>query len=172
MSCTILAVPIAIAWVANSIILPVAVAVAAEKNKKNKELSEAVCEDVHVFNEETLLTNTLETPFNDSEVLVKTLEEHGVEILEHSEYKIVGSCDKYILSFEKNYAGKPFFLTAKYNDEKVFAESINDINTEYSVNVQESTYLSLIEKLKENDLEVAEEEVLDDNTIVLTVNLE
>ena len=171
MSCTILAVPIAIAWVANSIIVPIAVAAAAEKNKKNKAL-EQVGDDLHLFDEETLLTNTFETPFNDAEVLVKTLEEHGVEIIEHSDNLIVGTCDKYILSFEKNDTTAPFFLTAKYNNEKLFTEAINDINSEYSINVQESTYLSLIEKLKENDLEVAEEEVLDDNTIVLTVNLE
>ena len=171
MSCTIMSIPFAIAWVANAIILPAAAAAAAKKNKKNNEI-EQICEDTHLFDEETLLTNTLETPFNDAEVLVKTLEEHGVEITEHSEYKIVGTCDRYILSFEKNDAGKPFYLTAKYDNEKVFSETLNDINNEYSVNVQESTYLSIIEKLKENDLEIAEEEVLDDNTIVLTVNLE
>ena len=40
------------------------------------------------------------------------------------------------------------------------------------MNVQEESYISIIEKLKENNMELESEEVLDDNTIVLTVNLE
>ena len=62
MSCTIMAIPFAIAWVANAIILPAAVAAAAKKNKKNNEI-EQICEDTHLFDEETLLTNTLETRY-------------------------------------------------------------------------------------------------------------
>ena len=40
------------------------------------------------------------------------------------------------------------------------------------MNVQEESYLSIIEKLKENNMTVESEEVLEDNSIVLTVNLE
>ena len=171
MSCTVLAIPIAIAWLASSVIIPIATTVAVE-NAKKEGAKEENCEDIHIFTEKALLSNTFETPFNDIEVLIKTLEEHGVDITERSDCKVVGVCDKYILSFEKSDFEKPFYLTAKYDDEKLFTETLNDLNTEYSVNVQESTYLSLLEKLKENNLEIAEEEVLEDNSIVLTVNLE
>ena len=51
-------------------------------------------------------------------------------------------------------------------------EKVNDLNSEYALNVQEDAYLGIVEKLKENNMEIEEEEVLDDNTIVLTVNLE
>ena len=51
-------------------------------------------------------------------------------------------------------------------------EKINDISSEYGMNVQEASYLSIVEKLKENNMEIEEETVEDDNTIVLTINLE
>mgnify|MGYP003421077788 CR=1 FL=1 len=42
----------------------------------------------------------------------------------------------------------------------------------YTLNVQEEAYMNIINKLQENNMELETEEVLDDNTIVLTVNLE
>ena len=42
----------------------------------------------------------------------------------------------------------------------------------YALNVQEDAYLHIIDKLKENNMQIEEEEVMDDNTIVLTVNIE
>ena len=51
-------------------------------------------------------------------------------------------------------------------------EKVNDLNSEYALNVQEEAYLSIVNKLKDNNMEVEEEEVLDDNTIVLTVNID
>jgi hypothetical protein len=40
------------------------------------------------------------------------------------------------------------------------------------MNVQEDAYMHIMEKLKENNMQVEEEEVMDDNTIVLTVNID
>jgi hypothetical protein len=49
---------------------------------------------------------------------------------------------------------------------------MNDLNAEYALNAQEDTYLNLIENLKEKNMEIEEEVVEEDNTIVLTINLE
>ena len=51
-------------------------------------------------------------------------------------------------------------------------EKVDDINSEYALNVQEDAYLQIINKLKENNMEIENEEVQEDNTIVLTINLE
>ena len=40
------------------------------------------------------------------------------------------------------------------------------------MNVQESVYLKILDKLKNNNMQLESEEVEDDNTIVLTVNLD
>ncbi len=51
-------------------------------------------------------------------------------------------------------------------------EKINDLNSEYTMNVQESVYLKILDKLKSNNMQLESEEVEDDNTIVVTVNLD
>ena len=49
---------------------------------------------------------------------------------------------------------------------------VQDINTEYAMNVQEETYIKLKERLEEKHMEIEHEEVLDDDSIVITVNID
>ncbi len=176
MSCSILAIPYALAWVVGFAVTAVANSIAdnqkSSQNNESKNVYENVCEDVHVITEADLMEKSLETPFMDKEILLKTLEEHGVTNIKEEYGKITGDVDTYSLSFEKMEADKPYFLTISYLSQNNPEEKLNDLSSEYALNVQEESYLSIIEKLKENNMEVEEEEVLDDNTIVLTVNLE
>ena len=105
----------------------------------------------------------------DKKILFKTLEEHGVKNIVEEFGKIKGEIDTYQLSFEKLEEDKPYFLTISYLEQNNPEEKLNDLSSEYAMNVQEESYLSIIEKLKENNMEIEEEEVLEDNTIVLTV---
>ena len=86
--------------------------------------------------------------------------------------KIKGEVDSYSFTFEKMSEDKPYQVTISYLEGNRPEEKLNDLNSEYALNVQEEAYLGIVEKLKENNMEIEEEEVLDDNTIVLTVNLE
>ncbi|EKN36478.1 hypothetical protein CFSAN001627_26723, partial [Clostridium botulinum CFSAN001627] len=45
------------------------------------------------------------------------------------------------------------------------------IDEEYKHNVQEYTYKKVVEKLNETDMYIDNEEVLEDNSILLTVNI-
>ena len=108
----------------------------------------------------------------NQELLLKTLMEHGVENITEDYDKITGKVDNYSLMFEKIETDKPYYLTITYSANSNFEEKVNDLNSEYALNVQEETYLNIVEKLKENNMQIEEEEVLDDNTIVLTVNLD
>ena len=172
MSCTVLALPYALAWVAT-----VVVSVAMGANNKSIEnhdisISDNICDDVHIISEATLLEKSLETPFMDKNILMKTLEEHGVSNITEEFGVIKGEVDTYKLTFEKTEEDKPYFVTISYLESDNLEEKMNDLNSEYALNVQEDAYLNIIEKLKENSMQIEEEEVLDDNTIVLTVNLE
>ena len=178
MSCTVLALPYALAWVVGSI---VAVAVEVNKNDESNEIisnpiinniSETICDDIHIVSESTLLEKSLETPFMDKKILMKTIEEHGVKNITEEFGKITGEIASYQLSFEKMEEDKPYFVTISYLEGNNPEEKLEDLNSEYALNVQEDAYLNLINKLKENNMEIEEEEVLEDNTIVLTVNLE
>ena len=116
------------------------------------------------------------TAFMDKELLIKTLEEHGVTNITTGEVwetnKISGQIDSYTLTFEKPSDDKPYYLKITCLDSDNPEEKLNDINSEYALNTQEETYLSIVEKLKDNNMKLENEEVLEDNTIVLTVNLE
>ena len=178
MSCTVFAIPYVLAWAVGSI---VAVAVEASQNNETKEItshpvenniSETICNDVHIISEATLLEKSLETPFMDKNILMKTLEEHGVSNITEEFGVIKGEVDTYKLTFEKTEEDKPYFVTISYLESDNLEEKMNDLNSEYALNVQEDAYLNIIEKLKENNMQIEEEEVFDDNTIVLTVNLE
>lgn len=177
MSCTVLAVPYAMAWIVGALAISVSNAIAdsqaveAESQVINDDLVN-ICEDVHVVTESTFLEKSLETPFMDKTILLKTLEEHGVKNINEDLGKIKGVVDTYQLSFEKMEDDKPYFLTISYLEQNNPEEKLNDLNSEYALNVQEDAYLNIIEKLKNNNMQIEEEEVLEDNTIVLTVNLE
>ena len=67
---------------------------------------------------------------------------------------------------------KPYFIKISCLETDNAEEKVKDLESEYTLNVQEEAYLNIIDKLKENNMEIEEEEVQDDNTIVLTINLE
>ena len=108
----------------------------------------------------------------DKNILLKTLEEHGFVNIQELGEKITAEYQNYSVQFEKESNEKPYNLLIEYSTEDDVNEKVKDLNEEYSMNVQEESYLNIIAKLKENNMQIAEEEVLDDNTIVLTVNLE
>lgn len=93
--------------------------------------------------------------------------------LKENEYgKITARTGSYELAFERMEADKPYFLMIKYLDTESAEQKLNDLSSEYALNVQEESYRSITEKLKENNMEIESEEVYDDNTIVLTVNID
>ena len=55
---------------------------------------------------------------------------------------------------------------------KIADKEISEITTEYSINVQEASYLHIIDKINENNMHLESETIEEDNTIVLTINLE
>lgn len=180
MSCTIIAVPLAIHWI-GAFIGVGTIALAVNNSSMLSEDIESkiedyetknICEDKHIISETEILEKSFETPFANKDILIKTLEEHGVKNINEDYGKITGIIDKYALTFEKKEEDKPYNITINYHSSNNPEETLNDLNSEYALNVQEESYLSIIEKLKNNNMEIEEEEVLDDNTIVLTVNLE
>ena len=126
------------------------------------------------FEEQTLkqLNNkTFETTIMNKEVLMKTLEEHGaVNIIEKGE-KIECDCEAFHIAFNKK-SNNPYSMTITYNQEYKLKEFVEDIGNEYTLNAQEISYNQIKQRLEEKQLEIEEEEIYDDNTIVLTVNLE
>ena len=185
MSCTVLAVPYAIAWVVGAFVVGAKETIDSldyikDEDNFYRDIQEVdysklkqPCDDVHVISENHFIEKSFETIFMDKEILKKTLEEHGIQNIVENEYgQISGSVDSYLLTFEKMEADKPYFVKISCRDSDSAEEKIGDLTSEYTLNVQEESYLNIVNKLKENNMEIEDEEVMDDNTIVLTINLD
>ncbi len=179
MSCTVFALPYALAWVIGSVVVGAIQSrdevggLDTDIDLKSLNNIQAPCEDVTVITDRHFIEKSFETAFMDKDILIKTLEEHGVRSISEDEFgKICGAVDNYTLTFEKLEADKPYFLKISCLETDNAEEKLNDLNSEYALNVQEEAYLNIIDKLKENNMQIENEEVTDDNTIVLTVNID
>ena len=117
-----------------------------------------------------------ETVFMDKDLLIKTLEEHGA-----TDFEILGddiSCtmDVFKLSFVKiqeeveNKGAYKMQISANCSDEEI-CSLVNEIDEEYKMNTQEETYIKIKERLENKGMKINQEEVLEDNSIMLTVNI-
>ena len=171
MSCSLVAIPWALMWVVGAVINE-----AAQKSSESNNLSihqEDYLTNRYSVSAENIVEHEFETPFTDKEILIKTLEEHGViGIEELNNGEITGKVDTFSLQFSKPSAELPYKLKISCRENDSAEEKVNDVSSEYALNVQEAAYLSIVEKLKENNMQIEEESVEDDNTIVLTINLE
>ena len=173
MSCSVISLPFALAWVVTNVIIAGVAAKKESVENKSDEKTEICFEDSGIISEKHFIEKSFETPFMDKALLIKTLEEHGANGINETDFgQIKCFCDHYELIFERTNANKPYYVRIKALDTDDTESKLNDLNSEYAVNVQEASYNSIVSKLEENNLEIENEEVCDDNTIVLTVNLE
>ena len=178
MSCTVVAVPYALMWIVGAITAATAATTTAAVNNSvdsdifNLATDDENCVEDRVITEKHFIEKTFETPFMDDSILIKTLEEHGVSKLEKWENGFSAEVDNYKLIFEKDAADKPYNLRISCLENDNAEEKAADLNGEYALNVQEDAYLHIVDKLKENNMQIEEEEVMEDNTIVLTVNID
>ena len=182
MSCTVIAVPYALMWVVGAIATAAADAVAKSSQANdnyNNDISSLGffnesdnCTEDQTITEKHFIEKTFETPFMDKDILLKTLEEHGVKNITEWENGLSGEVENYKLIFEKPEFEKPYNVKITCLEHDSAEEKIGDLSQEYAMNVQEDAYLHIIEKLKENNMQIENENVQDDNTIVLTVNID
>lgn len=188
MSCTVFAVPILLYQAFIGLTAAAGIAAAAANAANNATLTKQdyetqencqtknidnICTDIHEITVNNIIEKEFETPFMDKEILLKTMEEHGItNIKESFDGKITGNLDTFSFLFEKPSENFPYRMKITCNQNDNAKEKAEDINSEYALNVQEAAYLSIIEKLKDQNMQIEDETVQEDNTIVLTINLE
>ena len=154
----------------------------AEVNYKtmNEEIKNLLKESNGIVTKEVmnLLCKEFDTVFVDRDVLIKTLNEHGGENIYFEGDNISCEMEGFILDFYKPEATEeqafpPYRMkiTTKCAENEV-ESFINDINSEYRLNTQEENYIKIKERLEKQNLKIEEEEVFEDDTIVLTVNID
>ncbi|APF27096.1 hypothetical protein NPD7_2064 [Clostridium sporogenes] len=111
------------------------------------------------------------TNFRDKELLLKTLKECGAYPKETSNKDIQCNTKECQLIFHKEEDGSYNVEIEDTSSLKNVYHHLSIIDEEYKHNVQEYTYKKVVEKLNETDMYIDNEEVLEDNSILLTVNI-
>jgi len=114
----------------------------------------------------------VETVFMDGQMLVKTLSEHGLTVKQENknEFFIETKCGT--LHYFRTEPSVPFSLEVlNVNDMDSLISSLNSLENEYGRNVQAFTYDKVKSSLAENNMSVACEEVLEDDSVLLTLNM-
>lgn len=113
-----------------------------------------------------------DTIIMDEETLLKTLIERNADNIVRQDDKILCDCDGCFLEFHQPNKKKPYKLIVGCSEQSELEELVQNISSEYTTNSQEISYNKIKSRLKEQEMEIETEEVCEDNTIVLTVNLE
>lgn len=121
-----------------------------------------------------LLSKEYETPFMNNELLERTLNEYGFKIEKSSELSVVATIERLFFTFARSDVNSPFLLKIEFPDDcmEMQAEVAASLYEEYGCNTQEETYIRLKEKIDKSNMYIEDEEILEDDSIVLTINLE
>ena len=151
-----------------------ALAVKALSYEYKPSLSQAINKKFHIDIDtmNKIFNKELKTNIMDRETLLKTLDEHGAEIVEDEDDKIICLIDNLTMKFTKIAESEPYNLYIEYHSEEQLNTIVNELDEEYKANVQEVSYNQIKENLEAKNYTIEQEEILEDNTIVLTVNLE
>ena len=158
---------------------------AMERRKTFDEMAQRIAQSVRDGNnnkidEEVIkkICREYDTVFLDKDVLLKTLNEYGFDEIKDEGDQIVCRTEGFKINFYKEAkygvdSNEPYKMFIKTEcEESDIEELINDISDQYTSNTQEESYNKIKDRLKKHNLEISEEEVLDDNSIVLTVNID
>lgn len=114
----------------------------------------------------------IETIFNDMTLLKKTLQEHGLSVSVLSDNQLLCQIGDVRLDYSRQAVEDPFkvIVSGLQNVDDFFNE-MECFEREYRQNVQSYTYDKLIENLNQSNMKIVEETVLEDNSILLTIDL-
>ncbi len=192
MSCTMILVPVALGPQLVTTLLSALVAGAAASastnassiaqhqtkfvNGNGQTLSAAEIAEKLVANEmnktyenQQTICSQYKTIFKDEKLLIKTISEHGVSNIVTQDGKIYGNLETLQFEFEKDSEGLYEMHITHKNGENL--DVVGELNEEYQLNVQEQSYMNIKKNLEKQNLTIDHEEVLEDNSIMLTVNL-
>lgn len=126
-----------------------------------------------------IYSQDFQTAIVDKNTLVKTLQEHGMPHIYEQGDDVIAEIDDLKLEFKKQN-DEPYLLKVsctsenkiKGSFEKAVSELTENLQEEYTANVQDISYNKIKERLAQKNLSIDSEEILDDDSIVLTINLE
>ncbi len=137
-----------------------------------RKLNIAAGRDLRLINDTFTTVYTYKTNYMDKGILLNTLVEHGAE--EIAEVGDEVSCKLFGMEmiYHKKDASSAYTLDiTQVSDKNECQDVINDLNEEYGLNIQEMTYNKIKERLEQENMRLESEAVLEDNSIVLTIEV-
>lgn len=114
----------------------------------------------------------IQTRFNDAEILRKTLLEHGVNARVISQDCIISMFPTGQVTYSRPSESEPFVMEiSNMTDVQCLIDELDEIENEYNGNVQQYTYERVMNNLPKG-MAVENEEVLDDDSILITLSVE
>jgi hypothetical protein len=147
-------------------------AIAKEAEIIFRKLNMAAGRDLRKINDVTTTVYTYKTNYTDKGVLINTLTEHGAQEISETGDEV--SCKLFGMEmiYYKKDGSAGYTLDITHITNKAECEDLmNDLNEEYGLNIQEITYNKIKERLAQENLRLECEDVLDDESIVLTIEV-
>jgi hypothetical protein len=147
-------------------------AIANEAEIIFRKLNKAAGRDLRLINDVTTAVYTYKTNYTDKTVLINTLTEHGAQEITETGDEV--SCKLFDMEmiYYKKEGSDGYTLDITHITDKSDCENlISDLNEEYGLNIQEITYNKIKERLAKENLRLECEDVLEDDSIVLTIEV-
>ena len=114
----------------------------------------------------------LETGFVDCNILVKSLNNMDCHIKQNGENEILVETTCGILKYARESNKEPFKIYFNdITDVDGLLENIRELEQDYGRNVQDYTYHHIKDNLTD-DMTIVEEQVLEDDSLYLTINID
>ncbi len=137
-----------------------------------RKLNRASGRDVRYINDISTAVYTYSTNYTDKGILLNTLVEHGAEELVENGEEV--SCKLFgmeMVYYKKDGSAGYTLDITQVTDKAGCEDIINDLNEEYGLNIQEMTYNKIKERLDRENMRLESEAVMEDNSIVLTIEV-
>jgi len=120
----------------------------------------------------TAAVEVFPTNFRDGALLAATLRRHGVAAAEEAGGVLSAAVGRSTLRFLPSGGGGPYRLEiTNAGDLRALFQQVAVLDESYRQGVQETAYRTLKERIQAQNLVIEQEEVLEDRSIVITLNL-
>lgn len=137
-----------------------------------RKLNIAAGRDLRLINDQSTIVYTYNTNYTDKGILLNTLTEHGAtELVENGDEVSCKLFGMEMVYYKKDSNGGYVLDITQVSNKGECEDVINDLNEEYGLNIQEMTYNKIKERLEQENMRLESESVMDDNSIVLTIDV-
>ena len=125
-----------------------------------------------VSGQKPITTKTQKTNYTYKETLIKTLSEHGAKNIISDDFNVTCEMFGMKLHYSKDFKSDAYNLEImQITNQSECEQLLQDLDEEYGLNIQDLTYRKILERIKDKNMRLESEEVSEDNSIVLTIDL-